>query len=275
VEWFDLDAEEHLVERRRNHSQNGSTMTFDDFLERLRERVFPLSRFVHAFAGSLPQPTMQNNEHGYRYEQPDYRHFCLLRAARIVSALNASVELTNVCYPQEIGVLIRIIHEFMRQIEAVVTQIERDGNVSGPLREFIATYFEDGTRSDSPRKRTILSEKYVNELIGESLDEFGNTTEPTWKPTADRLHHVSSAHANYVHARYPESMDLYGGRPGHFHLSGMRNTPKDGENCAMLDAVITSTSLCFIRLVQGLNLRRLLDQDPALVRWFLSRGETR
>src|SRR5271169_6239958 len=98
-------------------------MTFDNDLERLRERVFPLARFVHAFAASLPTPTMQKREHGFRYEQPDYRHFCLLRAARIVSALNASLELTNVSYPQEIGVLLRTIQEFIRQPEAGVTQI--------------------------------------------------------------------------------------------------------------------------------------------------------
>jgi hypothetical protein len=249
-------------------------MTFDPDLEGLRERIFPLARFVHAFAGSLPSPTMERQEHGFRYEQPDYRHFCLLRSARIVSALSASVELTNACYPKEIGVLFRTIHEFMRQVEAVVTQIERDGHVSGPLEDFITAYFEDNTRGGPPNKRIALSEKYVNELIGEPLDEFGNRA-ATWKPAADRLHHVSSVHANYVHARYPESMDLYGGRPGHFHLSGMRNTPKDGESVAMLDAVITSASLCFIRLVQGLNLRCLLVHDPTLLAWFQSRGAAR
>ena len=101
--------------------------------------------------------------------------------------------------------------------------------MSGPLEEFITACFEDDTRDGSPKKRTTLSEKYINELIGQSLDEFGNRAASTWKPTADRLHHVSSVHATYVHARYPESMDLYGGRPGHFHLGGMTNTPNTGS----------------------------------------------
>jgi hypothetical protein len=29
-------------------------------------------------------------------------------------------------------------------------------------------------------------------------------------------------------------MDLYGGRPGQFHLHGMNGTPKEGENLEIL-----------------------------------------
>ena len=41
--------------------------------------------------------------------------------------------------------------------------------------------------------------------------------------------------SNYVHAKNPEIMDLYGGVPGRFHLDGMRGTPKDEENLQIID----------------------------------------
>ncbi len=245
---------------------------FDAELERLSKRVSPLAHIVHAFAGSLVPPIRDQNQMGFRYVSPDHRHFCLMRAARIVSALNALIVLARVSFPQEIGVLSRTVNEFMRQMEAVSTQIQKDGHVSGELKDFIAAYFADDKRGLGPQKRALLSEKYLNELLGSALDEFSDTSTPDWTSAASKLHNISYVHANYVHGRYPETMDLYGGRPGHFHLNGMRNTPKDLENLQMIDALITSASLCFVHLVQGLDLRPLLSGDPVLVDWYRSRG---
>ena len=193
-----------------------------------------------------------------------------VRAARVVSGLNALVLLARGSFPQEIGVLVRTVNEFMRQMEAVCLLVQRHGNVGGELREFIIAYFTDNKRGQGPQKRVTLSEKYLNELLGSSLDQFGDKGASDWKPAADRLHHISFVHANYVHGRYPETMDLYGGIPGRFHMDGMRHTPKDGENFLMIDEIITSASLCFVHLVQGLSLTRLLVHDATLVNWYRS-----
>jgi hypothetical protein len=245
-------------------------MSSDAEIERLRQRVFPLARLVHSFAGSLSSPTMDRSQLGFRYAKPDHRHFCLLRAARVVSGLNASIVLARGSYPQEIGVLGRTVHEFMRQMEAVATQVEQDGRLSGQLADFIDAYFADDKRGNGPQKRAPLSEKYVNELLGASLDEFADRSAADWSSAADKLHNISFIHANYVHGRYPESMDLYGGHAGHFHMNGMSGTPKDAENIALVDALITSALLCFVRLAQGLNLRSVLSSDPMLADWYNS-----
>jgi hypothetical protein len=74
--------------------------------------------------------------------------------------------------------------------------------------------------------------------------------------------------SNYVHGKYPEIMDLYGGRPGRFHLRGMSNTPKDLENLATLETFIENASTDFALMVQGLRLRPLLEADPILAKWY-------
>lgn len=155
-------------------------------------------------------------------------------------------------------------------MEAVAAQVQKDSHVSGELKDFIASYFADDNRGQGPQKRVSLSEKYLHELLGDALDVFADQTDPGWTPAATKLHNISYIQANYVHGRYPETMDLYGGRAGHFHLDGMKNTPKDFENLQMVDALITSASLCFLHLVQGLNLKALLAGDPALIEWYLS-----
>jgi hypothetical protein len=48
--------------------------------------------------------------------------------------------------------------------------------------------------------------------------------------------------SNYVHGKYLEAMDLYGGRPAHFHLRGMGGTPKDAENLATIDSFVDTVS---------------------------------
>lgn len=74
-------------------------------LETLRSKVAPFERLLHALAGKLPQPLWYHSgkEHfGFRYGKPDKRHFCLLKAVRAVSALNAAIELAGRGYAQEI-----------------------------------------------------------------------------------------------------------------------------------------------------------------------------
>ena len=68
--------------------------------------------------------------------------------------------------------------------------------------------------------------------------------------------------SNYVHGRYPETMDLYGGVPGHFHLNGMSDTPKDGENLESLDTLIVTASLSIAAFVKVFQLQPLLADDP-------------
>ncbi len=252
-------------------------MTFEQALDRLKTRIHPLARFVHGFAGTFDPPVMVMAEGGFRYSKPDFRHFCLLRSCRIVSALSGSIELARCGYPQEIGVLCRVVQESSSQINAVMAQITTDGRVSGKLAEFIDAYFQDVHRSESsaPDSPAKLSQKYVNELIGSRLDQFNSLepTDPNWKSAAERYWHVDWVFSNYVHGRYPEAMDLYGGTPGRFHLFGMKGTPKDMENIQALDAFITTASRCFIGLAQGLQLREVLAKDTMLTEWYRKLGD--
>jgi hypothetical protein len=126
-------------------------MSFDEAVGTLQDRINTLARFVHVFAGTLHPPVMPTPQQGFRYSNPDYRHFVLLRACRIVSALNAAVELARRGYPQEIGVLHRVVQESTSQIKAVNAQIAADAKLSGALAEFVAAYFKDVERSENSK----------------------------------------------------------------------------------------------------------------------------
>jgi hypothetical protein len=88
-------------------------MFFEAALGGLRARVLFLEAIIEIFSGLLPEPQFYANEkeRAYRYENPDVRHFCLLKAARVVTALNAAIELVRLGYTQEMAALMRILAE--------------------------------------------------------------------------------------------------------------------------------------------------------------------
>ena len=84
------------------------------------------------------------------------------------------------------------------------------------------------------------------------------------------LSNIYLIYSNYVHGRYPEIMDLYGGRPTHLHLNGMSRTPKDLENLQILDSIITSASYCFVGFAQALRLSQIINADAGVRGWYSS-----
>ena len=219
-------------------------MDFEMEIERLRRRISPLSRFVHALANSLEAPKFLQTEMGFRFEKPQLIHFCLLRCARIVSALNASIELARYGYSQEIGVLLRTMIEYDSQIDFMMARLNDGGVLAHDAADFVSSFFADAHRPGSnENKKARLIQKKVHDVIGERLDKSrSNKT----KSASDMLSNIYLIFSNYVHGKYPETMDLYGGGPGHFHLHGMSRTPKDLENLETINTLINSAALCFV-----------------------------
>jgi hypothetical protein len=116
----------------------------------------------------------------------------------------------------------------------------------------------------------------VHDTLGRSLDKIADDLgEMDGRTPAARLYsNIYRTTSNYVHAKYPECMDLYGGRPGQFHLHGMSGTPKEGENLEILQTYALTLRNCFVRMIQGLDLGRLVDADPVIGTWYKKVFET-
>jgi hypothetical protein len=193
----------------------------------------------------------------------------VLKAARIVSALNASIALTRKGYSQEIAILMRTVVDSSRHIEYVLDFDESEDHRSN-VKKLIDEFFGDTQRGpDANIKSVLVRDKTINEQLGKTLDKIAsiNGDGEGRTPAAEKLFTSSRAFSLYVHARYLECMDLYGGRPGRFHLRGMSGTPKDAENIAMLDTFLAVADTTFILMVQNLDLRTLVRSDPLLAEW--------
>lgn len=251
-------------------------MSFEVQLDGLKARIVPMERLVTALVGSVPKPMHYHSgkEHyGFRYAKPSVQHFCLLKAVRTVSALNAMVALARGGYSQEICVLVRTMVECTTHIEYVLNAIDDEGVLRPEISKYIEAYFADYARNSSTDfKRAQVKQRVVHKDLGEMLDGIAEQYGPVEgrKPAEAVYGDIYLTYSNYVHAKYPEVMDLYGGEPGRFHLDGMRDTPKDGENLAMIDTFIDTAAISLKMIVSKLRLHQVFERDAALLVWFRS-----
>ena len=211
---------------------------------------------------------------GFRYGKPDLRHFCLLKSIRAVSALNASIELVRKDYTQELYVLLRTVVEFKSHIEYVLSARSEDGTLQADVERHIQQYFSDFKRNSPadykrPKIRQGDVHKSVGRMYASDIQKSGDDRFADAVP-AKLLSSIYLNFSNYVHGRYPEAMDMFGGEPLKFHLRGMGGTPKDDENVAMLAASIDSISITLRMLIQKLGMRGILAVEKELSAWFSS-----
>ncbi len=70
-----------------------------------------------------------------------------------------------------------------------------------------------------------------------------------------------------MHARYPEVMDMFGGTPARFHMTGMSGTPKDGESLAILTTFADSISLTLGHMISKFNMHDEIRSIPQVAHW--------
>jgi hypothetical protein len=242
-------------------------------LRAFQAQISLLEKVTQLLANSLGEPTLRqiNSDRGFRYDKPTLHHFCLLKAVRVVSALNASIELARKGYVQEVAVLMRTVAEFTTHIEFVLDLDDSEEHAL-KVKNYVEAFFADSRRDpEAEVKKAQVPQGAVHTSIGKTLDKLmaeqaGSVEGRT--PAAILYSNVYRIHSNYVHGKYPEIMDLYGGTPGRFHFHGMSGTPKDMENIASLEAFVLSASNTLIRIAQCLNLRDRINADPVLAEWY-------
>jgi hypothetical protein len=230
-----------------------------------------LERFITVFGNTVNAPILYHSgkEHyGFRFGAPNIRHFCLLKGVRALSAWRASAVLARQGYVQEVFVLLRTLTEFTTHIEYVLLARDKDGTPTEEAATYLQAFFADFARNDETDfGRIKLKQGAVHRAVGASFDaEKGELVDPTERMFS-RVYRTLS---NYVHGRYPEIMDLYGGNPPRWHASGMSGTPKDAETVEFVATSLGTVSQSFRLLASALNLKDILTADPALLAWYES-----
>lgn len=249
---------------------------YELILDALQTKIIPLENFIQIFAASLGEPSMIKTElyQGFRYEKPEIPHFCLMKLVRAVSGLNAIIALARRGYVQEAMALLRSILEFTREVEAMLPIKERPDEHKTVLENYLRKYLSDSVRGTSADyKKAEISSGTITEILTADLDRVAiahgevpqpGVTEARYKFSLQVLH-------PYIHAKYPEVMELFGGRPGRFHLQGMLGTPKEQEILSFIEMYIETVSITVQLMIAQLNLYHLVQSDQFLSAWYAQR----
>jgi len=217
----------------------------EEIIYALFDRVEP-PRYVH-FSPDVA---------GFRFTAPSAYLFCLLKLGKAVSTLNAMRCLLSGGFNQEICVLVRTLVECTTHAEYVALSIT-DGKAPSNIEAYVAAYFADSDRSTIGNSVSgLVRQEKVHKSVGAHTDAI--KSDPSWREDmphdlADRPDLIESTAASlmsevyvrfsaYVHARYPEVMDLIGGEGPRIHLNGTKGTPKDKESREIIETFIVTAS---------------------------------
>lgn len=189
---------------------------------------------VNVLASRVPSPVrVPFKEHFfYRYSEKSIHQAIVQKLARMVSTLRASELLMEHGYVQEQAVLQRVLDEI--QEDVVFLAFGAMSAELSPLHtEYLDAFFQEEfdkeSALESTQKRPMVSRNKIHGYLSRAPGA------PADKSTSVEVSRtVSKTYSGYVHAASPQIMDMFGGEPPFFHMSGMLGTERHDEHRADL-----------------------------------------
>ena len=220
-----------------------------------------LSIVILEIEGYFPSPKYVNigGQPQFRYSENSVYHVAFLKAVRMVSGLNACLCMLEDGYYQEIMVVLRTIDDFFSDILFILEDSEQ-GKLNEYQKLFIEDFFKEEfvnpanpiknskRRSTVPRRKTWAS-------VARQIGQFANPSD------AQKILQVTNdAFSGFVHGAYPHIMELYGGRPPHFHVNGVVGSPRIQTCIKQISFYLHHTILAIGILTKSLGLSELSDR---------------
>lgn len=251
------------------------------------KQIILLQEVIETLFASIEPPVFlkfSDREAGFRFKTATPFHFCILKLGRAVSTLNAASHLYERGFSQEICTLIRILSECTTHAEYVAQGVE-NGQVKEEVFEYVEAYFNDTRRvRGMAAPRNHIRQEKINKAVGRFTDEAKDLIDEGTQlpediedldyllslPASQLMSDVYRVFSNYVHARYPETMDMFGGGARVPHLNGMLGTPKDQENLETITMFITAVSNAAKLVIFKFGVEHLIESEKRFSIWLRS-----
>lgn len=163
--------------------------------------------------------------HAFRYEKQSLEAAVIQKLARVISGLHASLCLLDGGFSQELGGIFRTLDEFNEDI-LFLCQAIRTGDVTKLHQQYLDFFYQE--EFDEPndpflskQKRPTIPRKNIHAAIAKIPENEINRSD-----SQELNRTLSQAYSGYIHGASGHIMEMYGGNPPRFHLSGMLNTPR-------------------------------------------------
>ena len=196
-----------------------------------RQTIVEMSKAFRHLERQVPPPRLVpfGDDHVFRFVEKTIEQALLLKVARVITGLKALDVLLDAGLLQEMGAICRMLDEIGEDIAFLAAAVTNDRETKlheRYLQGFWAEEFPDPKnklarheKPDTPRRNKIQA--YVLRVLNPAENQ---------SRIADINQIVSSTYSGYVHASATQVLDLFGGDPPHFHIEGMRDTPRMNDH---------------------------------------------
>ena len=165
----------------------------------------------------------------YKKEHQSLELAIIQKIARYISGLNASLLLLEAGFTQELGAIFRTLDEFQEDITflslPIVGGLEKTATHEKYLEQFFQEEFDNLENPIlSTQKRDTVPRKKIRAIIA---DAGKNNLNPHDAREVSRT--ISQAYSGYVHGASGHILEMVGGNPLRYFLSGMAGTPRQAE----------------------------------------------
>lgn len=206
-----------------------------------------------------PQRVPHRDSFVFRYENKGIHEALLQKLARSISGLNAVGVLLSAGYVQEVGVLLRTLDEIQEDIFFLATA-ETNGARTERHEQYLRAFYAEAVFSRPEGSLEIGKPNMVprKKIRAHTMNTLGQGVNTSQALAAEES--VGTAYSGYVHAASENIMDMYGGDPPRFHLTGMRGTPRISGSAQDAENYIYRGLMATIVVAKAFGDRTLVDE---------------
>ncbi|MBU1706264.1 hypothetical protein KKG19_06120 [Patescibacteria group bacterium] len=202
----------------------------DPLFERCLEQM---ESWFRALEEQVPQPIKMPFLHHFvfRYKEKTLEQALIQKLTRVVTGLHSARILLNSGFLQEQIAIHRMLDELQQDISFLSYARLEDEFTELHQRYLDAFYEEELDVPENPiastQKRPSIPRQKIRAYLARKEAEVG-VSNPSRGAELTRT--LSKAYSGYVHGASPQIMNMYGGFPPRFHISGMLGTPHEKDH---------------------------------------------
>lgn len=229
---------------------------FVDCLDRMEKWFRILEPTVPA-----PEKVPYLGQYVFRYRERTLEQALILKLARVVSGLHGARLLVNNGFVQEAAALQRLLDEFQEDIN-FLSLARLDDDYTELHQNYLNAFYEE--EFDNPadpvasvQKRSMIPRRKIHAYIARKEAEVGVRERIRG---AQLRRTLSKLYSGFVHGAAPQILDMYGGWPPRFRVSGMRGTPREYRQREDLWNYFYRGVICFYEVALVLDRFNVADE---------------
>ena len=192
-----------------------------------------MESWFEALEKQVPLPTKMPlpNAFVFRYKEKTLEQALVQKLARVVTGLHSARILLNNGFLQEQIAIHRMLDELQQDI-SFLSDARFLGEVTELHQRYLEAFYEEEfdipeNPMASTQRRLSIPRKKIHAYLAKKEAEVG-VSNPS--RSAELTRTLSKAYSGFVHAASPQIMNMYGGFPPRFHISGMLSHPHEQDH---------------------------------------------